>query len=71
MKGFQVYDSANCPITNYEVLFVDYPNLAAVPGLSETAREVCTDRVNNANCDGVSDIYLNWAFTQSYAALKI
>ena len=71
MKGFQVYDSANCPITNYEVLFVDYANIAAVPGLSETAKVLCTDRVTNANCDGASDLYLNWPFTQSYPALRI
>ena len=54
-----------------DVEFLDYANIASVPGLTETAAVFCTNRVTNANCDGSTDMHLKWAFTVSYAALRI
>ena len=71
IEGFQVYDSSYCPITQVDVNPVDYANLAAVPGLTELDKVVCTNRVSNAKCDGASDLYLKLSFTQSYEALRI
>ena len=71
--GLQAADPTNCPIHKIEVEFVDYANLAAVPGLTETANEFCENRASSTNCDGSSDFFLKWVFTQEYltSPLKI
>ena len=69
--GLQAADPTNCPIHKVEVEFVDYANLAAVPGLTETANEFCENRASSTNCDGSSDFYLKWVFTQEYLATPL
>ena len=76
IQGFYAYDAVSCPIATYVIEFVDYPggygNIASVPGLTETTPQtICDYRGTAGNCDGASDLYLDWASTVSYAALRI